>query len=47
MTVIGNQIPEPRKPRPHRAWADWLVISLTLAGTWFGLCQLVQYIMTG
>ena len=47
MTVIGNQIPEPNKPRPRHAWADWLVISLTLAGMWVGLCRLVQYMMTG
>ena len=42
MTVIQNETPEPRKPRPHHPWADWLVITIALASVWFGLCELVQ-----
>lgn len=44
MTVIANQTPPVRKPPSHRPWADWLVISITLACAWCGLCWLVQAI---
>jgi hypothetical protein len=47
MMVIQNQTPEPRKPRPRRPWADWLVITLTLASAWYGVCQLVQLMIEG
>jgi hypothetical protein len=43
MTMIENQTPCPRKPRP-RAWRDGLVISLTAGGVWFGMCWLVAYL---
>jgi hypothetical protein len=47
MTVIQNQTPEPRKPQPRYPWADWLVITLTLASAWYGVCQLVQLMIEG
>ena len=47
MTVIANQTPPARKPPPRQPWTDWLVISVTLAGAWCGLCWLVQAMTEG
>jgi hypothetical protein len=44
MTVIENQTPTPRKPRPRRPWRDWLMITLTAGGVWFAMCWLVAYL---
>lgn len=40
MTMIANQTP-PKKRRARRPWRDWLVITVTTAGAWSGLCWLV------
>jgi hypothetical protein len=45
MTVVPNQPPARRKPR--RPCLDWLVVMLTLAFVWCGLCWLVQVMTAG
>lgn len=47
MSVIANQTPPARKPHSHQPWADWVVITIMLAGAWCGLCWLVQAMTEG
>ena len=46
MTLMENQTPD-KKPRARKPWADWAVITLTLACAWCGLCWLVQAMAAG
>jgi hypothetical protein len=50
ISVTPYPDPLPHHPRPVRSngWktcAGWVVPSLVLASTWFGVCQLVQSLM--